>query len=138
VPIISAQCFLRDLRHHPGRLVLLAVGARAASSVRASRFSLELKSWSTRSSSIRMLRASMCVMKRSDIEGCLLQQPHHLGFVDQQDHARRERRGAADTNGLSGQTSFAEEVAGPEHRHDGLSPGLREDRQLDAGHSECT
>ena len=38
-------------------------------SVRASRFSLELKSWSTRSSSTRLLRVSRCLMNTSPNSG---------------------------------------------------------------------
>jgi len=33
---------------------------------------------------------------------------------------------------LAGETPFAEEAARAEHRHDGLSAGLRQDRELDA------
>src|SRR5438034_16502 len=69
VPIISASVSCEILgRTLSGPSILAYCGSNR--SVRARRFSLELNSWSTRSSSIRMLRASMCVMNRSDSAGC--------------------------------------------------------------------
>jgi hypothetical protein len=51
-----------------------------------------------------------------------VQQPHHPGFVDQPDHARRDRRRVPDADGLPGETSFAEEVARTEHRDNRFPP----------------
>ena len=71
-------------------------------------------------------------MNRSDIACCLCSSSDHLSLADEQDRARRDRRRAAHAERLTGQAALAEEVAGAEHRHDGLFAGLRQHRQLDA------
>jgi hypothetical protein len=69
VPIISARVSCES--RGTVLTVVSSLPYRASSSnVRASRFSLELKSWSTRSSSTRMLRESMWVINRSEKSCC--------------------------------------------------------------------
>ena len=63
----------------------------------------------------------------------LVQHTHHLILVYQEDGgAARDRGRSPHADGLIRQTSFAEEVAGSQHHHDRLSPGLREHRELHA------
>src|ERR1700730_12263418 len=91
-------------------------------SVRASRFSLELNSWSIRSSSIRMFRASICVMNRSDRACC---DPCPRGGW-----CCPTSRSHSPCEGVTRQASFAKEVAGCQHCDDRLSPRLRQHREL--------
>ncbi len=62
----------------------------------------------------------------------LLEQTHHRAFANEEDHTRRNRRGAAHPGRLAGQALFAEEVSGAEHRHDGFPAGVRPYGQPDA------
>ena len=79
-----------------------------------------------------MLRDSMCAMNRLDISWCLCSSSNHGALAYQQNRARRDGRRAADPEPLTGEASFAEEVARAEHRDYGFTTSLRQHRQLDA------
>ena len=53
-------------------------------------------------------------------------------LVHEEDGAASARGRPPHANGLTRQASFAKEVAGAQHRHDRLSPRLRDDRDLHA------
>ena len=61
----------------------------------------------------------------------LVEEVHHLFLVHQEDGAVRRRRRTPHADRLTGQASFAKELARTEHRHDGFTPRLREHRKLD-------
>ena len=79
-----------------------------------------------------MLRASMCSDEPIGHRVLLVEEAHHLILVDKQDGAANARGRAPHPDGLTRQASFAKEVAGAQHRHDRLSPRLREHRELHA------
>jgi hypothetical protein len=54
----------------------------------------------------------------------LVQQADHLLFADEQDIARRDRRGGSHAKRLPCQAALAEKVAGTEHRDDGFPSEL--------------
>ena len=68
----------------------------------------------------------------------LVQQAHHLVWSTTRMAVPRRRGRALHADGLPRQASFAKEVAGAQHRHDRLSPGLREHRDLHTTRSGCT
>jgi hypothetical protein len=77
-----------------------------------------------------MFRASMLRNESIRHRVLLVQQPHHLILVHEEDDAVRDRGRTPHANGLTRQASFAKEVAGSQHRDDRLSPRLREHREL--------
>jgi hypothetical protein len=95
----------------PPSLPIFASRRRA----RASRFSLELKSWSTRSSSTRQkMRHEQLGEARLGVKNA-----QHLGLADPDDLAFGHGPGRCQAQGLADQASFAEELAGahdPDHR----------------------
>ena len=81
---------------------------------------------------MRILRASMYVMNRSDMACSLCSNSHHGLLAHEQDHTRPQGGGAAHPQRLPRQAALAEEVTGTQHRHHRLAAGLRQHRQLHA------
>ena len=61
-----------------------------------------------------------------------VQEALHLILVDEEDGAVGRRCCAPHADGLTGEASFAKELAGAQHRHDGLPARLRDHRELHA------
>ena len=85
---------------------------------------------------MRMLRASMWTLKRSESAGSLVEHLHHVRLLHDEHSRGAHRRRRCHPPRLPRETSFAEEVAGAQHRHDRFLAGLRKHRQLDAALKE--
>ena len=81
---------------------------------------------------MRMLRASMCAMNRSENAGCSCSVRIISRFGMRSTVVGDDRRRRAHAERLAGEASFAEEVARTEHRHDGFLAGRRQHRELHA------
>ena len=80
---------------------------------------------------MRMFRASMCVMNRSERACCSWSRRIICSFRDDQ-HGRRGHGGRGlQANGMTRQRPLTEEVTRPEHRHDRLFAAVRLHRELD-------
>ena len=95
----------------------------------ASRFSLELKRWSTKSSSTRLFEE---IRHEPSGKGWLrLQHSEHLLSCDAQDLTLRQRCSGGQSARLTVQTAFAEETASFQQCDDGLFTALGDDGQLE-------
>ena len=81
---------------------------------------------------MRMLRASMWTLKRSDERRLLVEHLHHVRLLHDEHGRRAHRRRRCHPARLPGETAFAEEIAGAQHPYDGLFASLRQHRNLDA------
>ena len=104
------------------------------SRARASRFSLELNSWSTKSSSTRTVRAKRCAINRSEI-WFVVEHPHHGGLIHSGDYGVLQRRAGRNTPRPSGQTTLADKISRFEECDDCFLTLRRDNRNFDPAFS---
>jgi hypothetical protein len=124
VPIISASIPCDTLGSTLCGWLLCAPVVRQQQQCAPYRFSLELKSWSSRSSSIQMFRVSIYVMKRSENACSACNALNHFVCLNDQHGGRRNRSRCRHANGLSRQAPFPKKIARSKNCHNGFLAGL--------------
>jgi hypothetical protein len=131
VPTIEASVSWENLRHCPCRLVLLAIPRQQQQRARQTLLA-------------RVEELIDQVLFDPDVAGqhvadepirhrvLVVQHPEHPGFPDEQDHARRDGRGAPHADALARQDILRRRSRSDRASRHGFLPVLRQHRQLHA------
>ena len=107
--------FLRNFREMILGLSFFTVARFNNNSARASRFSVELNSWSTRSASDANVPREHVSYKAVGELVLGVKNARHLFLINYENRRRRDRGRGSDAERLRRETSFAEEIAGTQN-----------------------
>ena len=134
MPIMSASVSWLTLAMTGSRFPSLPKFANK-SKARASRFSLELNSWSTKSSSTPIVRAKRCAVNSSEKSASSREHPHHGALVQSGNYGIFHGPSGRNAPRPSGQAALADKIAGLEERDDCFLTLRRHNRDFDPAFS---